>query len=81
MKTLRYRKNNTIKPGILDEDGNIRDASGVVKDWDNETVTVNNLNLIKDTNLSSLPIEDAVDSIAPCVCKKSIGKFICIGLN
>ena len=81
MKTLRYRKDNTVKPGILDEGGKIREATSIVKDWDNETITVDNLNLIKDTDLFSLPIEDAVDSIAPCVCKKSIGKFICIGLN
>ena len=32
-------------------------------------------------DLSALPIVNNIDSIAPCVCKKSIGKFICIGLN
>jgi len=81
MKTLRYREGNNVKPGILDREGKIRDASSIVKDWDNTTVTVDNLNLIKDRDLSVLPIVNKVDSIAPCVCKKSIGKFICIGLN
>jgi len=81
MKTLRYREGNNVKPGILDREGQIRDASSIVKDWDNTTVTVDNLNLIKDRDLSVLPIVNKVDSIAPCVCKKSIGKFICIGLN
>jgi len=81
MKTLRYRIGNEVKPGILDTEENIRDASSLVKDWDNETVTVEMLSSVMDRNLSDLPIVEKIDSIAPCVCKKSIGKFICIGLN
>ena len=27
MKTLRYRIGNEVKPGILDQEGNIRDVS------------------------------------------------------
>ena len=81
MKTLRYRINNSVRPGILDEDGNIRDASSLVKDWDNENVTVEKLNLVKNFDYISLPIVENNDGIAPCVCKKSVGKFICIGLN
>jgi len=81
MKTLRYRIGNEVKPGILDADENIRDASSLVKDWDNENVTVENLNSIINRDLSVLPKVEKIDSIAPCVCKKSIGKFICIGLN
>jgi hypothetical protein len=34
MKTLRYRIGNEVKPGILDADENIRDASSLVSDWD-----------------------------------------------
>jgi len=81
MKTLRYRIGNEVKPGVLDTEENIRDASSLVKDWDNETVTVEKLSSVMDRNLSDLPIVEKIDSIAPCVCKKSIGKFICIGLN
>ncbi len=81
MKTLRYRINNSVRPGILDEDGNIRDASSLVKDWDNENVTVEKLNIVKNFDYISLPIVENNDGIAPCVCKKSVGKFICIGLN
>lgn len=81
MKTLRYRIGDEVKPGILDADENIRDASILVKDWDNETVKVENLNSIINKDLSVLPKVEKIDSIAPCVCKKSIGKFICIGLN
>ena len=81
MKTLRYRIGNEVKPGILDTEENIRDASGLVKDWDNETVTVEKLSSVMVRNLSDLPIVEKIDSIAPCLSKESIGKFICIGLN
>ena len=81
MKTLRYRIGNDVKPGILDKDGNIRDVSSLLPDWDNENVTVEKLNEIKNVNINSLPLVENNDGFAPCVCKKSVGKFICIGLN
>ena len=81
MKTLRYRIGKEVKPGILDSEENIRDASSLVKDWDNKNVTIEKLNEVKQVDLSSLPIVKSHDGIAPCVCKESIGKIICIGLN
>ena len=81
MKILRYRKENSVRPGILDQQGSIRDASSLVNDWDKENLVIENLNLINAKDLSNLPIVKTIDSIAPCVPKESIGKFICIGLN
>ena len=81
MKTLRYRIDNKVKPGILDSDNGIRDVSSLVSDWDAENVTVNKLNEIKNITITDLPLIQNHDGIAPCVCKKSVGKFICIGLN
>ena len=81
MKTLRYRIGNEVKPGILDGENNIRDASSLVKDWDDENLHVDKLNEVKNIDTSSLPIVENHDGFAPCVCKKSVGKFICIGLN
>ena len=81
MKILRYREGNSVKPGIVDKEGKIRDASSIVDDWDNTSVTVEKLHSVQSVDLSSLPVVDNNVSIAPCVCKKSIGKFICIGLN
>ena len=81
MKTLRFRIGSSVKPGILDGEGNVRDASSLVHDWDSSTVTIEKLESIKSIDLLTLPEVEKVDSIAPCVCKKSIGKFICIGLN
>ena len=81
MKTLRYRIGQDVKPGILDSEENIRDASSLVNDWDNKNVTIEKLNEVKLADLNSLPIVKNHDGIAPCVSKESIGKIICIGLN
>ena len=81
MKTLRYRIGQDVKPGILDSEENIRDASSLVNDWDNKNVTIEKLNEVKLADLNALPIVENHDGIAPCVCKESIGKIICIGLN
>ena len=81
MKTLRYRIGKEVKPGILDSEEKIRDASSLVSDWDNKNVTIEKLNEVKQVDLSSLPIVESHDGIAPCICKESIGKIICIGLN
>ena len=81
MKILRIRIGDKVKPGILDADKNIRDASTIVTDWDNENITIDKLNEVNNHDITSLPKVELFDSIAPCVCKKSVGKFICIGLN
>ena len=81
MKTLRYREGNLVKPGILDKDGIIRDASSLVHDWDSSTVTVEKLNFLQSQDHSNLPTVKDLVSIAPCVAEKTMGKFVCIGLN
>ena len=81
MKTLRYRIGDDVKPGILDNEGKVRDASSVVKDWDDKNVSIDKLNEVKKIDTNSLPIVESHDGFAPCVCKKSVGKIICIGLN
>ena len=48
MKTLRYRIGNAVKPGILDAEENICDASSLVSDWDSDNVTVEKLSEIKN---------------------------------
>ncbi len=79
MKLLRYRKNGLIEPGILDVEGNIRNASSLTKDWSNKTLNLENINKLSAANISALPKVDDIISIAPCI--GGVGKFICIGLN
>ena len=51
MKTIRYRLGNEVKPGILDSEDNIRDASSLVSDWDSDNVTVEKLSEIKSIDI------------------------------
>ena len=81
MKTLRFRIGNEVKPGILDKNEKIRDASSIVNDWDDKNIKIEKLNELIKIDISSLPIVENHDGFAPCVCKNSVGKFICIGLN
>ena len=79
MKLLRYRKNGSVKPGILDEEGNIREASSIVHDWTSQTVNISNLSKLNEINTTDLPIVNDTVSIAPCL--GEVGKFVCAGLN
>ena len=78
MKLLRFGVKGQEKPGILDQEGNIRDLSAVVNDIDG-SVLATELDKIRDLDLESLPKVAADVRIGACV--GNIGKFICIGLN
>ena len=55
MKTLRYRIGKEVKPGIVDTQGQVRDASSLVKDWDRENVTIDKLNEVKKADIGYVP--------------------------
>ena len=79
MKLLRYKKNKSIKPGILDTDGTIKDLSSIVSDWTGASIDYDSLQKVKNFNIANLPIVTDEISIAPCV--GEVGKFVCVGLN
>ena len=79
MKLLRYKKSDLIQPGILDNENKVRNVFSVVKDWNNLTISAENLDRINNIDLSSMPIVDEGFTLAPCI--TGVGKFICIGLN
>ena len=79
MKLLRYRDNNIIKPGVLDEDNNIRDISSIINDLTAKTVNDSTFKKILNYNIFDLPLVNNTISLAPCI--GDVGKFICIGLN
>lgn len=78
MKLLRYGIKGNERPGILDEQGQIRDLSGIVTDI-NGPVLENDLEKIRQTDINSLPIVNGDVRYGACV--GNVGKFICIGLN
>ena len=60
MKLLRYRDGNSIKPGILDNDGMIKDVSSLVNDWNGKTLNQETINKVNDCNISNLPSINSV---------------------
>ncbi len=83
MKLLRYGPSGQEKPGLLDDDGCIRDLSAVIPDLAGSSLLPDNLDRLKSLDVSSLPKVAGTPQkevrVGPCV--GQVGKFICIGLN
>ena len=79
MKLLRHGERGTEKPGLLHEDGTIRDLSGIVPDIAGAVLGDEGLDAIRAVDPSSLPQVEAGTRLGACV--GGTGKFICIGLN
>ena len=79
MKLLRFGAAGAEKPGLLDNDGIIRDLSGVIGDIAGATLGDNTLAKLREIDPTTLPEVDASERIGACV--GNVGKFICIGLN
>jgi len=78
MKLLRYGSNGTERPGILDQDGGIRDLSGIVPDITPELLA-SKFAPLRDINIDALPDVAGDVRIGPPI--PVVGKFVCIGLN
>ncbi len=79
MKLVRFGSAGHERPGLIDSDGQVRDLSGVVEDLTPETLSIEQLQKLKDIDPQSLPWVPAGVRMGPCVAKP--GKFVCIGLN
>ncbi|MEP1447248.1 MAG: fumarylacetoacetate hydrolase family protein [Paraglaciecola sp.] len=79
MKLLRFGETGHEKPGIIDNNGDIRSLEGVVDDVTGDMLGADSLNKINALDLATLPLAPKGTRIGPCVGK--VGKFICIGLN
>jgi 2,4-diketo-3-deoxy-L-fuconate hydrolase len=64
---------------VLDNDGVIRDLSGVVSDIAGDTLLPESLARLGELDPSTLPRVDGSPRIGPCVA--GVGKFLCVGLN
>ncbi|MER8403111.1 fumarylacetoacetate hydrolase family protein, partial [Mesorhizobium sp. M1348] len=79
MKLLRFGPPGSERPGLLDEDGAIRDLSSVVPDIRGSTLSRAGLDKLRSAAPSSLPrVEDNV-RLGPPVAK--VRHFIAVGLN
>jgi 2-keto-4-pentenoate hydratase/2-oxohepta-3-ene-1,7-dioic acid hydratase in catechol pathway len=79
MKLLRYGSAGKEKPGLLDQDGSIRDLSSVINDIDGETLSPRSIEQLSGIEPESLPTVPDEPRLGTCV--GNIGKLVCIGLN
>jgi 2,4-diketo-3-deoxy-L-fuconate hydrolase len=79
MKLLRYGPAGQERPGLLDQDGNIRDLSSVVHDIDGEAISPAGLQRLQSLGIDSLPVVPGNPRLG--VPLGQVGKFVAIGLN
>jgi 2-keto-4-pentenoate hydratase/2-oxohepta-3-ene-1,7-dioic acid hydratase in catechol pathway len=79
MKLLRYGPKGKEKPGLLDDEGRIRDLSSLIDDITGETISPKSLARIKKAKTASLPLVRGKPRIGACIANPQ--KFIAIGLN
>jgi hypothetical protein len=79
MKLVRYGAPGREKPGIIGEDGKLRDLSRVVKDIDGAMLATGGLAKIKKANLKRMKPVGGKPRLGPCV--GNVRNFIAIGLN
>jgi 2,4-didehydro-3-deoxy-L-rhamnonate hydrolase len=79
MKLVRFGRPGAEKPGLIDEDGRIRDLSKIVKDITAATLAPAALKRLRQTNISRLPSVRGRPRLGCPVA--GIGKMVCVGLN
>jgi len=78
MKLLRHGPRGQEKPGLLDDQGQVRDLSSLLTDITAATLSPAALERLRGVNLSSLPVIEQDTLGVPWV---GMSKFIAIGLN
>ena len=79
MKLLRYGPQGSEKPGLMDNQGQIRDLSEVVKDIDPDFFAGDGLRKVAAMDIDQLPIVQGTPRIGACI--RRPGNFIAVGLN
>ncbi|WP_233860167.1 fumarylacetoacetate hydrolase family protein [Paraburkholderia sp. HD33-4] len=79
MKLVRFGQSGSEKPGIIDQQGRIRDLSAHLPDIAGNSLSVQALRELADIDLETLPFAQPDARLGPCV--GAIGKMICVGLN
>ena len=79
MKLVRFGPPGKEKPGLIDEDGKLRDLSRKVKDLGGDAVAPAALKELAKLDTRRLPLVTGRQRLGPCVAQPS--KFLAIGLN
>ncbi|MDO6590046.1 ureidoglycolate lyase [Loktanella sp. D2R18] len=83
MKLLRYGPAGQEKPGLLDDQGQVRDLSEIIPDLSGDALTAQSIGKLRGVDITTLPLVPGTpqDDLRLGACVGDIGKFICIGLN
>ena len=83
MKLVRFGPLGKEKPGLLDDNGRVRDLSSVIPDLSDEHLSLASMKKLNTLDINSLPLVDGVpqEDLRLGACVSNVGKFICIGLN
>ncbi len=79
MKLVRYGPAGKEKPGLIDNEGKLRDLSRKVGDIAGDALAPMSLNALRKLDTSRLAVVKGRPRLGPCV--GSVGKFVAIGLN
>jgi len=79
MKLVRYGRPGAEKPGLIDQDGGLRDLSRVVRDITPAVLSPAGLRELRGLNLSRLPLVRGRPRLGCPLA--GIGKVVCVGLN
>lgn len=79
MKLVRFGSCGDEKPGLLDNEGQIRDLSGVVSDIDGKALSPSSLDELAAMSIEGLPVVSGETRLGSPVA--NVGKLVCIGLN
>jgi 2,4-diketo-3-deoxy-L-fuconate hydrolase len=79
MKLLRYGPSGSERPAMLDNDGRIRDLSGIIPDLDEGTIGRVQLETLAAVDPRSLPIVEGSPRIGPPI--RRVRNFVAVGLN
>lgn len=79
MKLVRYGPAGREKPGLIDDEGKLRDLSRKVDDIAGEALSPTALAALRRADTRRLPVVKGRPRLGPCV--GSVGKFVAIGLN
>ena len=79
MKLVRYGRVGAEKPGLIDDEGAVRDLSRVVKDVTPDVLSAAGLKRLRAVQVSRLPVVRGRPRLGCPLA--GIGKIVCIGLN
>ncbi len=79
MKLIRFGPAGREKPGLVDQDGNLRDLSGVIADVTPDVLAPRALARLARLKPARLPLVGGRRRLGPPLA--GIGKLVCVGLN